>query len=90
MVDEKQEQTWSPNSLLENHQADYCLMLPVLVGEGRRQLLAAGFTAGPATGSSRFEIWISHSGFPQMVPYSDFPLNQSFDGEELSHALLSR
>ena len=90
MEPESKASRWSPHSLLAERPAEYCLMMPVAVGEGRRQLLAAGFQPGPATGSVSFEVWIAPSGFPQMVPYSDAPANQFFDGEELAQALVGR
>ncbi len=79
---------WSHRSLLDEQSDSYCLMQPVSVGDGRRKLEAAGFSPGPNAGSGAlFEIWISPSGFPQMLPYLDFPANQFFDGEELSDSL---
>ena len=81
---------WSPQSLLKGEAPDYCLMQPVPVLEGRRRLRDAGFSAGPNTGQGgKFEIWMTKLGYPQMVPYSDFPRNEMFDGEELQQALLA-
>ena len=76
---------WSPESLFDEKPVE-CLMKPVPVSEGRRMLADAGFSQGPNTGVGyRFEIWITPTGAPQMVPYFDD--GRHFDGEELADAL---
>jgi len=87
MAAEDKASIWLPHSLLHDQSPDRCLMSPVAVGDGRRQLQAAGCTPGPSVGDVPWEIWISPDGYPQMVPYQDPATKQFFDGDEFAEAL---